>query len=178
MARAKTKRAPDAAHRVVFVRRAKRRFFMKRMISVLVSILAFGMGAVPAAFGAPPIHQRSGWRELDLEFADACAFPVDVHLHFRGQLTIFVDADGDPVRAIATGPVLNTVTNEDTGASITFSASGPVFLDADLKVVRATGANVFIGDGLLFVAGRIEFGPNGEIESIRGHTTDLCERLG
>jgi hypothetical protein len=151
---------------------------MKRVILALLSVLAFGVSTAPAAFATLPVHQRWDWAEVDLTFHHACAFPVDVQIRYRGQLTTFMDADGDPVRAIGTGPVFNTVTNLDTGASLTFTASGPVFLGADLNLIRGSGGWLFIGDWIFFVTGHIEFsGPYGVIQSVRGHTTDLCERL-
>lgn len=150
---------------------------MKRAVLALL-VAAIAVGAMPAAFGTSPTHQRSDWREVDLEFAHACAFPIHVHIRVKGQLTTFVDGSGDPVRAIGTGPVFATVTNEDTGASFSIAASGPTFFDGNLDLVRSAGVGLFIGDELFSVTGRVEFGPRGEIESIRGHATDLCERLG
>lgn len=91
---------------------------------VLVAMVSIALTVVPAATAGKPA------REIipapgDMSFTDQCDFPVLAHIEGGEIDTTFFDKAGDPVKlhGVFPGQTL-TVTNLDTGKSITVTDAG------------------------------------------------------
>jgi hypothetical protein len=97
------------------------------------------------------------------------SFPVN-----RQIITSRWDADGNQLSLLITGRLVVTLTNPDTGESITANISGPSRIDRNGHFVfmgRYGGAG---GSGLILFSGRIDTTTG----AMHGHvSTDVCELL-
>ncbi len=84
---------------------------------LIVSVVALGLAPANAA---KPQIDRSGVTVVDLHFPAGalCDFALDVHQVLKTKLITFVDANGDPTRAISTGRIHVWETNADTGRHV------------------------------------------------------------
>jgi hypothetical protein len=128
--------------------------------------------AVPRVPGVEPFV-------VDVPAGEFCSFPV--------QLTIL---DGQrlhqgPGTVVLTGPFAVTVTNMASGASQTFTASGPTMLEPRSGAVVLVGPAIIgqpasrgVGDPfLIYHRGRAVFTENNTLASITGQTVDICAAL-
>lgn len=146
---------------------------------LIVSVVALGLAPANAA---KPQIDRSGVTVVDLHFPAGalCDFALDVHQVLKTKLITFVDANGDPTRAISTGRIHVWETNADTGRTLFLSISGPSFFDATGALVRGTGgwSGVQLEDGTwIHARGLLTFNANLLVTSVRGHVEPLCDSL-
>ena len=155
---------------------------MTRLLTLFgTCALILALDAAPA-IAAPPVQERGGAVEVDLQFpaGAVCDFAVDVHLEMRTKTITFVDANGDPVRGISTGRIHAWETNADTGTTVFNSISGPSFFDATGALIWGTGAwsGIQLEDGTWIRAnGLIAFDANAIVTAVRGHVEPLCASL-
>jgi hypothetical protein len=159
-------------------------------LTCLVVAVAVMISGTAHAAGAPEITPLTG--EIDLgnlnegATGDVCAFDVGMVVHFGAgarQIT-FPDPLGGDTTSLLVGPLTATVTNLETGESLTVNISGPTFLDATGFIVKGTGAwlsfEPISEGGLRYIHGRLAFEPvpyGLHAVVLGGVEEDLCARL-
>jgi len=161
---------------------------MRRGILLLSTVL-LALAVVPAATAVKP------YRELIPPDPDqpltACGFPVLGHVNGPEISTMFFDKEGDQVKQIEAFPGQTaTLTNLDTGKSITVSDSGSTQAlagrDGSIKVsIKGHGPLPdFVSDqpGLWYLdGGRVVFVVDADDNvtslSITGNVLNLCDQL-
>lgn len=118
----------------------------------------------------------------DITVTDVCPFPVAIHVDINKE---FSKEHKNGV-TIITGRLVATVTNTETGKSVTYNISGPVHitsqdgLETDVLLGRSL---VFDPDiGMLVTSGRVVVVVNLEtgeftLVSRQGHAEDVCATL-
>ena len=163
---------------------------MKRF-TLVVTLVAAALAVAPAATASKPTREIVPGQD-DVRLTDQCAFPVLIHTEGREIVTTFTDKAGNVVKQIAIFPGnKQTVTNLDTGKSITVVATGPFHGRREpdgSSTVRVTGHGIFPGHpiteepGIWYLSGRIFATLDAEenLTSIdyTGKLVDLCARLG
>jgi hypothetical protein len=160
---------------------------MRRPISVLLVTLAVLLVG-PSAQAAQPTIERS---PVDVTFAtdEWCGFPIEAHITGFIVHIEWVDKNGN-VRIFEAGPQIKwTLTNLDTGETITVNFSGPVHVDENADggfTAVETGlwghfTNPETGEpGLFQSAGRrvitVDAEGNESVQFV-GRVTDLCAKL-
>jgi hypothetical protein len=155
---------------------------MRRVLTATSFIIIIAVAGLAPASAAAPVIEGGGETVVDLHFpaGAVCSFPVDVHQVMRTRLITFVDANGDPTRALSVGSIKDWETNVATGETQFFSISGPSFFDATGALIRGTGgwSGVQLQDGTwVRTRGLITFDANVLVTSIRGHVESLCGTL-
>jgi hypothetical protein len=160
---------------------------MKRLAVALALTLPMMMLAAPSALAAKPTYERV---PVDATFIEeSCGVPVEFHIVGVSVTIQWVDADGT-TRAITAFPQGRlTLTNLDTGTSITLNVSGPGH-----TTEGADGSFTMVGTGLwewginpetgepgeALTSGRwvfsIDTAGNGSFQIV-GRVTDLCPQL-
>ena len=160
---------------------------MKRLAVALALTLPMMMLAAPSALAAKPTYERV---PVDATFfAEACGVPVEYHAVGVSVTIQWVDADGTTRTITAFPQARLTITNLDTGTSITLNTSGTGF-----TTEGADGSFTMVGTGLwewginprtlepgeTLTAGRwvfsIDAAGNAFFQVI-GRVTDLCPQL-
>jgi hypothetical protein len=160
---------------------------MKRLAVALALALPMMVVAAPSALAAKPTIQRV---PINDTFVDtSCGFPVEVHATGFMITIQWVDADGTTHTIGAFPQAKNTLTNLDTGTTITVNVSGPA------KITEgADGSFTLVGTGLWGWGNNPETGEPGQFltagrfvvsidaagnESFQivGTITDLCPQL-
>jgi hypothetical protein len=129
----------------------------------------------------------------DFVLSGSCDFDVFVDVVENKEfITTYFDDDGNPTRQIVTGRFVVELTNLETGESIVYEISGPVFFsfseDGSVDIVLGGRSLLFFFPGevedlpLLFVnSGQVtlHIGPQGNIVSVDqvGEVTDVCAAL-
>ena len=139
---------------------------MRRALAPLLAALLLVLSAVPTLAGGKPEFARN--EPLPPEF-----YPADVVCDFDLRIDTLVDtghsitfpAAGDgTVRSLVGGHLVAKVTNEWTGASVTYNISGPgkFVFDGDVLTIDGSGPWLlygFPGDaggpGMWFVRGQV-----------------------
>lgn len=162
---------------------------MPRQLLFLSTVL-LALAMMPSAFATKPIrevHPSQG----DSIITDQCAFPVLGHIDGPEIITTFTDAAGDPVKQIVTFPGNRlTLTNADSGASLTVMGTGSSQLRAEADgslTARAMGHGPFFPNpitgapGIWYLSGqgRLTLDSQGNVLSatLHGRLVDLCPRL-
>lgn len=162
---------------------------MKRTAVVLSALLAPLALALPA--GAEPPARETDTFEGTHTAVGVCSFPLEVQDSGAVITTTYSDAQGEVVRIRGVYPGSTaTVTNVETGESITAAISGPEFLTfhPDGSITRiGTGSWLWgvrhptTGErGLFILRGRFvqEITPEGESTfTYRGSSLNLCTEL-
>ena len=170
---------------------------MRRAFAIVAAIgLVLAIAAPAAAKGKPEII-RLDPSGLDADFlAGTCDFRAElVDQSSNSKLMFFpLDADGSAL-VRSTGGYVSTLTNLDSGASITFQYYSKIDFDVqpDGSQIIHSGGSVFLfvfegddlssfGPGLYLVTGmtRSHVDANGfavEPETVRGKIRDLCAEL-
>ena len=157
---------------------------------LLLSTLLVALAIVPAAAADKPIRELNPSQD-DVVIADQCAFPVFAHIDGGEIVTNFTDKAGNLVKQIVVFPAnTQTLTNLDSGKSITVSATGSFQgrAHADGSVsFKITGHGTFpshpiTGEpGIWYLSGRLfaTFDAGGNLVSTgsNGTLVDLCPRL-
>src|SRR5207249_1643794 len=103
---------------------------MRRRL-LLFPIVAIALAVAPAATANKPMREIIHAPD-DIVITDQCAFPVLGHIEGREIDTTFTDKAGNPVKLIGVFPGNTlTLTNLDTGESITVGATGSFHLRAE-----------------------------------------------
>ena len=158
--------------------RMPRSLAMPALCAVAIMVTATGAGADPNPnSGRVPVEIPP-----DQTVEGVCPFPVAIHVDINKE---FSKEHKNGV-TIITGRLVVTLTNTDTGRSVTYNISGPV------RITSQDGleTDVFLGRSLLFspdigmlvTSGRAvtTFDPEtGEftLVSHRGHAEDVCATL-
>jgi hypothetical protein len=159
-----------------------------RHLSVVLLVTLAVVLAGPSAQAAPPTIERFPVEDTFVD-EESCDFPVDVHVTGFLVHIEWVDQDGN-VRFIEAAPQLKlTLTNLDSGETITINVSGPLQVtqnaDGGFTAVE-TGLwgrfeNPKTGEpGLFQSAGRrvISVDAEGNVsDQFVGRVTDLCAEL-
>jgi hypothetical protein len=158
---------------------------------LLCTTIFIALAVVPAATANRPIREVIE-APPDIVIADQCAFPVLGHIEGREIDTTFTDRAGNPRKLIGVFPGNTvTLTNLDTGTSVTLPATGSFQLRAERDgsaSVQVTGhgawpdGNPVTGEpGIWYQSGRVHatFDAEGNMTSITnsGTLVNLCLQL-
>jgi hypothetical protein len=107
----------------------------------------------------------------------SCGYPILVTYPVNDEfLIVFSDQSGELTRGLVVGNLVVTLTNAETGASLTTNISGPTFVDFRTGAFIGTGrwATAIDSIPLAIVSGRIDLSDR----TVRGHVhLDVCEAL-
>jgi hypothetical protein len=160
---------------------------MRRLLVVLLVVLG-ALLAGPSALAAPPTHQTIAID--DVFFDPSCGFLIEGHVTGVGITITWTNQDGSSRIFLANPQLKATLTNLDTGASLTENLSGPAHI-----TVNPDGSSTFVGTGLnafnvnpktgepgaSLSAGRLvatlDAAGNETSFQIVGHVFDLCAEL-
>jgi hypothetical protein len=152
---------------------------MRRTL-VMVAVALATATLVPSgiAGAAPPQRDRFPVDTV-IPFPGVCEFDMTAHVLGKNHLITFVDADGNPTGGFLSGQLFVTFTRDDTGATRTFTISGPTFFDENGNIVRGTGRwATFTVDGSFVIAsGNFVMDAVGTILEAKGNLRDLCELM-
>jgi len=162
---------------------------MRRTLVFLSTVLFALSIASPASAIKPDRDIHPG--QDDIVITDQCAFPVFAHIDGREIITTFLDAAGDPVKQIVAFPGNRiTLTNGDSGASITIMGTGSSQLRAEPDgsfSAKSTGHGPFFPNpltgepGIWYLSGqgRATLDSEGNVTSaeLAGRLVDVCPRL-
>jgi hypothetical protein len=158
---------------------------------LLLSTVLLALALVPAAAANRPMREIIPAPD-DRVITDQCAFPVLGHIEGSEIDTTFFDRAGNPVKLLGVFPGNTlTLTNLDTGRSITVGATGSFQLRVERDgsgsaMVTGQGAwpdgNPITGEpGIWYQSGRVSatFDAEGNTTSINstGILVDLCAEL-
>lgn len=130
--------------------------FSRMMIPVVVTVLL-----IPGVSRADP-PTREALPQSDITIEDSCSFDVDLHI-VRNDEFITTFADG---RQLITGALVVSLSNVDTGKTITLDISGPVFViphEDGSDTVTLSGRSL-----VFFAAGALGPGTAGALELTSG----------
>jgi hypothetical protein len=166
------------------------KFALRTSIAAALAIATIALGA-PAASAHQPMRIIIPAPD-DMVITGQCAFPVLGHIEGVEIDTTFFDKAGNTVKQIGVFPGNTlTLTNLDTGKSITLVATGQYH--AQLKrdgsgFILVTGHGPFVVNpitgepGIWYLSGQLhgEFDADGNPTSLHssGKLTNLCARLG
>jgi hypothetical protein len=162
-----------------------------------VALVALTMAVLTALAVAPTAIAAKPTREIipapqDRLINDQCTFPVLGHIEGSEIDTTFTDRAGNPVKLLGVFPGNTlTLTNLDTGRSITLGATGSFHLRVEpdgsgSAMVTGQGAwpdgNPITGEpGIWYQSGRVSttFDAEGNTTSLRstGTLVNLCTQL-
>jgi hypothetical protein len=157
---------------------------------LLLSTVLIALAVAPAATANKPTREINPGQD-DVVLTDQCAFPVLAHIEGIEIITTFTDKAGNPVKQIGVFPDNTlTLTNLDTGKSITVVATGSFHVRAEPDgsiSVMVTGHGPFVPNpitgepGIWYLSGRVRatFDVEGNLTSIdsTGNLVDLCAQL-
>jgi hypothetical protein len=165
---------------------------LRRPLYVIVFVLTALVAATPAAADKP---LRIPSEPLDMTFAAGELCPFEMRWADetnRGKTTVFFDKEGSPRFLLGSGQIFSTVTNLETGESLTFNISGPgrITLNEDgSQTVVGTGPWLIgffptdepAGPMMLFTHGRftLEVSPGGALDLVEPppRSVDICTLL-
>src|SRR5262245_53432347 len=150
---------------------------MRRLVPSAIVALASMWILAPTANAVAPERETVAFTDDGTFPSDVCGFVLRYHVEGEVTFTIFVDADGQIMRARSTGPIRATFSDDETGETTSYPISGPGFYDETLTLVRGTGNwATFTEDGDFVIAsGDAMFGDTPEMH---GHTRSVCADLG
>jgi hypothetical protein len=143
-------------------------------------VLAIGIAIailIPSGIASAAKPQRASFPvDVVIPFQGVCAFDMTAHVLGKNHLITFVDADGNPTGGFLGGQLFVTFTRDDTGATRTFTISGPSFFDENGTLVRGTGRwATTTADGTFVIAsGNFVMDAVGTILEAKGNLRDLC----
>ena len=160
------------------------------MLRLILLVTVVITSAASVAGAQQPLHIKP--EPLDLMMVGVCSFDVhysEVRVH--GNDLVFFDPQGDLTKEIVAGNFVTTVTNVETGASLTLNISGQFFItpNSDGSLANdAHGRNLFFTTApepfLLFHRGHTDLTLTFTEESfelviheLRGQGVDLCAAL-
>jgi hypothetical protein len=166
-----------------------RKFMRRTSIAAALAISTVAL-ASPAASASPPTREVIPSTD-DRVITDQCAFPVRGQIDGVEIVTTFTDKAGNPVKLHGVFPHNTlTLTNLETGTSITLVASG--LFQAKLRrdgseVIQVTGHGPFLShpvtgeQGIWYLSGRLTAVLDADGNSTPVHSTgklvNLCPQL-
>ena len=149
-----------------------------RKAIVPVMLVAVVLAGTSPAGAHRPVRTWSSFAVTVHLPAEVCGFRTEFHVRGRTTTKVFLNAAGEPVRMISTGPIRITFVRPGTDATASYAISGPSFFDARGRLVRGTGRwFVFTTEGRpAIAAGNLTFGGGGSPEGA-GHLIDICAAL-
>ncbi|MEO8328437.1 MAG: hypothetical protein ABI586_00390 [Candidatus Nanopelagicales bacterium] len=167
---------------------------MRRFLTALfVFVSSLLLVAAPVSAASPPtISPAYPKGDIDLgnlndgPTGDVCAFPVDVVIHVlgAGSRTITFHGQGVTYNAFLFAAAKMTLTNLDTGESVTVNISGPGFLNSEGLPVVGPGPQVIWEPidqgGVRFIHGRTSYSPVSygvHATLLSGTEENLCDRV-
>jgi hypothetical protein len=109
---------------------------------------------------------------------------VDIHADQQARTITFFDSAGNVRVTLLTGPLFVTITNADTGKSITANISGPGKFDTSGNLTgNGPWLQIFpVADAttapfLLLVTGHMHLDSAGHLLDYSGRATDVCGLL-
>ena len=152
---------------------------MRKASAILaIGVIVVILGPVGIANAAKP--ERFSFPVDDtVAFDGVCAFDMTAHVVGKNHLSFFVDGDGNVIRGHLAGQLSVTFTRDDTGATRTFTISGPSFFDASGTLVRGTGrwATVTVDGTFVIASGNLMMDATATILAANGNLRDLCELM-
>ena len=163
---------------------------MRRRL-LFLSTIFIALAVAPTATANRPTREIIPAPE-DMVITDQCAFPVLGHIEGSEIDTTFTDRAGNPVKLIGVFPGNTvTLTNLDTGTSVTLGATGSFQLRVErdgsaIAMVTGQGAwptgNPVTGEpGIWYQSGRVSatFDAEGNMTSVSnsGTLVNLCAQL-
>lgn len=159
-------------------------------LGLLLSTILLALAIVPAATANKPTREIVPQPD-DRVITGQCAFAVRAHIEGYEIDTTFTNRDGNPVKLLGVFPGNTlTLTNLDTGRSITVPATGSFqlrFRPDGSASAKVTGHGPWIPNpvtgesGIWYQSGQVsaEFDAEGNMTSINntGTLVDLCPRL-
>lgn len=164
---------------------------MRRALLLCAGVF-IALAVAPAATANRPIREVIE-NPPDIVITGQCAFPVLGHIEGREIDTTFTDRAGNPVKQIGVFPGNTvTLTNLDSGTSVTLPATGSFQLRAERDggaTAKITGhgawpdGNPVTGEpGIWYQSGQVtaRFDADGNLVSVRntGTLVNLCGQLG
>jgi hypothetical protein len=157
---------------------------------LLAMTVLISLAVAPAASATKPVRDIIPGQE-DTVIDGQCALSVLAHIEGREIVTTFIDKSGNPVKQIGIFPGNTlTLTNLDTGRSITVVATGPYHARVEPDgsgSVLITGHGPFLPNpvtgepGIWYLTGRVKatFDAQGNVTSVdaAGTLVDLCVQL-
>lgn len=160
---------------------------MTRFLSVLGLVAVLTLATVSTVAAARPDREAlTGFGTFVMPAELACGdFDVEYsEIAFKQVLTVWTMRDGSTVARV-TGRYQIRLTNLETGAWIRVSISGPLFI-----TMSADGTTTFRGTGNWgnWIPGERPFLTSGQMDpfvggreavlgTLRGHSSDICDRL-
>jgi len=149
-----------------------------------IGIVVASLIAGPSALAVPPVTTPVPFQETFPGTTGVCDFPITVEFNTRQVLREWLNKSGEVKKATTSGPGKVTITNDETGDSVTVDASGPTITKRGVS--KGTGNWVLFGfeedaDVLPFPPGAWLY--SGKIADLdaadyskvfRGRVTDLC----
>jgi hypothetical protein len=162
---------------------------MRRTL-LFISIVLFALTITPSASAGQPIREVHPSQD-DVVITDQCTFPVLGHVEGIEIVTTFTDGAGNPVKQIGSFPGnMMTLTNLDSGTSVTVAATGSSQLRAEPDgslSARAMGHGPFFPNpitgepGIWYLSGqgKATIDAQGIVTSadVAGRLVDLCPKL-
>jgi hypothetical protein len=155
------------------------------MAAAVLAVAGVLAGAAPAPAQAPV---REAFEGVSVRIDDFCGFPVLAQAEGRVAVIAFLDSDGNLVKTIepVAGRLQTTLTNLDTGTTLTIHASGPGTLvltpEGEFVSFTTLGAWFVTQDpttferGAFLIQGRRELSAETGFE-FHGRVVDLCAKL-
>jgi hypothetical protein len=162
---------------------------MQRKLVFLSTVLV-ALAVAPAASATKPIREVNP-NQGDAVIARQCAFPVLGHIDGPEIIKTFIDQAGNPIKGIVTFPGNKiTLTNTDTGASVTVLGTGQSQVRSEPDgsfTARAMGHGIFFPNpitgerGIFYLSGQgksiLDAHGNVISSTLHGRLIDLCPRL-
>jgi hypothetical protein len=155
-----------------------KRFLLSLLCALVLALMGVSANAAPNPHsGRIPVETPP-----DFTVTDVCPFPVAIHIVINKEFS----KEHKNGMTIITGRLVATLTNTQTGKSVTYNISGPV------QITQQNGleTDVFLGRSLLFnpdigmivTSGRAvtTFNPATGVftlVSLHGHAEDVCAAL-
>ena len=166
---------------------------MRSIVLASLSALLLVVAAASPAMAKPPTKEPIPTDTQEFAAGEVCDFAVRLENEGKPKAITFDRKDGE-LKENLTGRIVATVTNIDTGASVTRNSSGPGKVSVNAAghiVLRFGGASVFVlfegdvtGRGLVWMKGggaEFEIGDDGFFyvrADFPKHVEDLCATLG
>jgi hypothetical protein len=171
----------------------RKEVFMSRVLAVLGAIALVAVSVAPVLAGGKPIKASAGSAPaVTYPAGELCDFDLlyeDI-LNTSHSLT-FPEADDGSQRAMSGGRIVLRLTNQDTGVSRVYNASGPgTFAFSDTLIVHGHGPwllTFFEGDaggpGVWYTRGHIRVEIDLETGAVISasrprNAIDVCQQLG
>jgi hypothetical protein len=163
---------------------------MRRLatFSVLITSLLMGQAfvMVGTAGAVPPVRVPLSFPPGGIDLPAGAYCPWAGHIDadtLKEKITTFFDQQGNVAKIMITGALKITVTNVETGGSLSLNIPGSSVFDPETSTLVYRGLNVIfpVPGQMPLVSGQVvvSVAPDGtqSILSVEGTTVDLCAQL-